>query len=69
MPTIEEVLREKTFKDEFDTVEERVFHTLWDDERLRTHRLCRLTGLLAQRLSERGLLSDDELDRVLLEIV
>lgn len=61
-----------TFKGEFDTVGERVFYTLLPEEyklsaeHLPTFTIAKLLGLLVDRMVERGELSEDELDDLLM---
>ena len=69
MPDKDEFLREKTFKGEYDTTSERVFYCVWDDDRFRDHRCARLLGFLTQRLIDKGLLTEEELDDELLSMM
>ena len=61
-----------TFKDEFETVGERVFHTLMperydvDPEHAPTFLTAKLLGLLVERMIDRDELSEEELDDLLL---
>ena len=68
MPTIQEVLREKTHKGDLDTVHERVFYTLTDEKGLESARIAKAISLLTELLHDKGMLSDQDLDELLLEI-
>lgn len=69
MPEKEDILREQTFKEEGMELERRVFYTLTGQENLQSDRSCKLLGFLVKTLHERGLLSDAEIDEILLECV
>jgi hypothetical protein len=66
MPTRNEKLFE-TFKDV--DLPQRVFYTLTDDATLQAHRTSKLLGLLVNHLREKGIVSDEELDAILLECI
>jgi hypothetical protein len=77
MPDRDNVLREQTYKDA-DTVGQRVYYTITEpktrpasDAELsaRLHRTTRAVSLLFERLHKDGVLSDDALDEILLELV
>lgn len=75
MPTIEQALAKLTYKQEGLETEKRVFYTLLGDEAsqasrsLQTHRNSKALGLLFKVLLEKGLLTEEELDQILLEVV
>ncbi len=69
MPNKDDVLREKTYKDECDDDARRVFYTLDDAKDLQTHRNSKLLALLVDHLLKRELLTQDELDEMLLEAI
>lgn len=68
MPTMEDVLREKTFKD-VEQVEKRVFYTLTQDKELIGHRNSKLLSLVVAHFNKANALSDKELDELLFEII
>lgn len=68
MPTLEDVLREKTFKD-VEEVERRVFYTLTQDKDLTAHRNSKLLSLIVARLRKTNALSEKEMDELLFEII
>ncbi len=67
MPDRDEVLRDKTYKDQCDDDRRRVFYTLGDGKDL--HRASKLLALLVDHLLKQELLTQDELDEMLLEVV
>lgn len=69
MPTIENILREKTHKGDVDTIHERVYYTLTDRKGAEATQTARLLSLLIERLQEQGILKDQDIDKMLLEIV
>ena len=69
MPDLDDVLREKTFKGQCDGDAQRVFYTLCDGEDLQLHRNSKFLSLLADHLLQRGLLTQEELDKILLEVI
>lgn len=64
-----------TFKDECDSVGERVFYTLIPEEygvskeHLPVYELAKLCGLMLERMVERGELSEKELDDLLMRTI
>jgi hypothetical protein len=69
MPNREEVLREKTHKEEGLQVEKRVFYTLSDEKSFQLHRNTKAIALLVKLLHQRGQLSDQEIDDLLLDSI
>lgn len=69
MSNIEDVLREKTFKEEGMEIERRVFYTMTEEVKLTNHRNSKAIALLIKVLQEKEILSDSEIDSLLLECV
>ena len=69
MPTKEDILREKTYKDQCDDDVRRVFYTLRDGKDLQPHRNSKLLALLVDHLLKQDLLTQDKLDEILLDII
>ena len=69
MPTIEEVLQKETFKEIGIPVEKRVFYTLRKDPKHTELYQSKLLALLTAKLVEQELITEDELDELLLEVV
>ena len=74
MPTIEQALAERTYKNDGLDVEKRVFYTLHGEgkspqrDELQNHRNSKAIALLFKTLLDRGLVSDQQLDEILLEV-
>lgn len=69
MPNIDDILREKTFKDGVET-DQRVYYTLTDEDRKhQAHRNSKLLASLLKLLVEKGLVSEPELDGLLFECI
>jgi hypothetical protein len=74
MPTREEILSERTFKQGGLDIEKRVFYTLHGDrkapdaEALQNHRNSKAIALLFKKLTEAGILTEDQLDEILLDV-
>jgi len=69
MPTREEVLIEKTFKEEGVDTHRRVFYTLTAEENFASHRNSKLLASLVKLLEDRGVINDVDLDELLLECI
>jgi hypothetical protein len=71
MPMKEDILREKTFKEEGMETGKRVFYTLWDEKNLSltAHRNSKLIGLLVHLLEERGVLNEADIDELLFDCI
>lgn len=69
MPTKDEVLREKTFKEEGIELYKRVFYTLTDDERIEGKLTAKALALLIDHLRRSGQLSEEEIDELLFQVV
>jgi hypothetical protein len=69
MPNREDVLRERTHKDDGTDLAQRVFYTLQDNKQFQAHRNSKAIALLIQHLRKVGALSDDEIDEILLDCV
>lgn len=69
MPNKDDVLCGKTYKEDGLELEKRVFHTLSDVKSLQHHRNAKAIALLVKLLHEKGHLSDQEIDGLLLECV
>jgi hypothetical protein len=71
MPNRDDILSEKTFKDGMDTMGQRVYYTCTQnaDRHLRLHRTTKLLSVLIERLHQDGVLSDEAIDDLLLDVV
>ncbi|MGD0127870.1 MAG: hypothetical protein ABSF46_21100 [Terriglobia bacterium] len=69
MPNIEDVLREKTYKDDGLELDQRVFYTLSNEKGLQNHRNTKAIAHLMKVLHEKGQLSEGEIDELLLQCV
>jgi len=75
MPAIEDVLAEQTHKQDGLDVMQRVFYTLIAEPdnpnraKLQAHRNSKAIAMLLQILCEKRLITDAQLDRILLEVV
>lgn len=75
MPTREQILAEQTHKEDGLSVEERIFYTIVVENsspraaEIRAHRLAKFTGKLAALMVERGVITEEHLDELLLHIV
>lgn len=71
MPNLEDVLSEKTFKQDGLETSRRVFYTI--DPKINDanalHKTTKLLGILIEKLESRGILSEDDIDAMLLEII
>lgn len=73
MATREEILREKTYKEDGIEIDRRVFNTLHDWEEahiaLQPHRNSKAISLLIKILCQKGILTDSNIDDILLEVI
>lgn len=69
MPSKDDILRQKTFKEEGMEADRRVFYTLTDDEKLSGHRTSKLLASLTRLLQERGIISKEDIDGLLFECI
>ena len=69
MADLDDILYEKTHKEEGLDLGRRVFYTLSDDKSLQAHRNSKAIALLVGLLREKGHLSDEEMDKLLLECI
>lgn len=69
MPNREDILRDKAYKDQCDDDIRRVFYTLSDAKDVQTYRNSKLLALLVDHLLKRELLTQDELDEILLDVI
>lgn len=69
MPNKDDILREKTFKEEGMETDRRVFYTLTEDKDLASHRTSKALALLVRLLSERGVLSEEDIDELLFQSI
>lgn len=68
MPNIEDILIEKTYKNDITETERRVYETLKDDNVPKHHhRTAKLLALLIAELERQGVLSEEQIDLLLLE--
>ena len=74
MPTNEEALAERTYKQDGLEVEKRIFYTLHGEgkspqrDELQNHRNSKAIAMLFKVLLEKGLLTEEQLDEILLEV-
>lgn len=74
MPTREEALAERTYKEDGIDVEKRVFYTLHGEgkmpqrEESQNHRNSKAIALLFKMLLDKRLLNEEQLDEILLEV-
>ncbi len=74
MPTKEEALAERTYKQEGFEVEKRVVYTLHGEgkspqrDELQNHRNSKAIGMLFKVLMDKGLLTEEQLDEILLDV-
>jgi hypothetical protein len=74
MPTIEEALAERTYKQDGLDVEKRIFYTLHGEgkspqrDELQNHRNSKAISLLFKLLHEERQLTEEQLDEILLEV-
>jgi hypothetical protein len=65
----EEILRTHTFKDDGLSVAQRVFYSVHtEDKNLQAARNTKAISLLVERLHEKGIIGDEELDELLLQV-
>ncbi len=69
MPNRDDILRDKTHKDDGVDIKVRIFYMLSDDKSLQHQRNSKALALLVKLLREKGQLSDEEVDDLLLECV
>jgi hypothetical protein len=69
MPNKEDVLREKTFKEEGVETNRRVFYTVTSDDTLASHRNSKLVASLIGLLQQRGVISEMDIDELLFECI
>jgi hypothetical protein len=69
MPNKEDILREKTFKEEGMETNRRVFYTLTSDDTLASHRNSKLVASLISLLQQRGVISEMDIDELLFECI
>ena len=69
MPRVEDVLREKTYKNQGLDVDVRVFYTLHDGKELQPHRNSKAIALLVKHMHKKGLISIREIDKLLLDCI
>lgn len=65
----EKILAEHTNKREGLDVDSRVFYTLTDVPQLQAHRNAKLLALLVRHLHAKGVLDDEAIDTMLLQLV
>jgi hypothetical protein len=69
MPNRDDVLRNETFKGEVEDVERRVFYTLDKNKSLQGHRNSKAVALIIAHLQKSELMTEEELDELLLEVI
>lgn len=68
MASRDELLREKTHKDDGLSIRERVFYTLNDGKESQPECNSKAIALLVELLAERGIVLPEKLDEMLLEL-
>lgn len=70
MPNIKDILVEKTYKNDTTNTERRIYETLKDDNVPKHHhRTAKLLALLIAELEKQGVLSEEQIDSLLLETI
>ena len=69
MPTIEDMLIEQTYKGVHLDISERLFRTLNDINSLEPKRTSKLLSELIEKLHQKGILSEDEIDSLLFDAI
>jgi hypothetical protein len=69
MPNRNDSLNEKTFKNQIEELDKRVFYTLTSEETLQAHQVAKALSILVKLLHDKNILSDNEIDELLLEVV
>ena len=67
MATKEDILNEKTNRDHPDA--QRIYYTLTDNEKINAKQTAKTLGLLIENLVNKGILSGEDIDDILFEIV
>ena len=67
MATKEDILNEKTNRDL--PVAQRIYYTLTDNEEINAKQIAKTLGLLIENLVNKGMLSGEDIDDMLFEIV
>jgi hypothetical protein len=67
MATKEDILNEKTNRDH--PVAQRIYYTLTDNEKIHAKQTAKTLGLLIENLVNKGILSGEDIDDMLFEIV
>jgi len=67
MATKEDILNEKTNRDL--PVAQRIYYTLTDNEKINAKQTAKTLGLLIENLVNKGILSGEDIDDMLFEIV
>jgi len=67
MATKEDILNEKTNRDL--PVAQRIYYTLTDNEEIKAKQTAKTLGLLIENLVNKGILSGEDIDDMLFEIV
>ncbi|MBT3314607.1 MAG: hypothetical protein HN390_08330 [Anaerolineae bacterium] len=57
-----DILYKKTFKDQVDELEKRVYYTLTNEDKLQAHKAAKALSILVKLLHDKNILSDDEVD-------
>jgi hypothetical protein len=67
MATKEDIVNEKTNRDL--PVAQRIYYTLTDNEKINAKQTAKTLGLLIENLVDKGILSGEDIDDMLFEIV
>ena len=68
MPTRDDILDAETFRDQVE-ISERIYHTLTADITLDKHRIAKAISILIERLVEKDVIREDEIDDLLFQVV
>jgi hypothetical protein len=67
MASKEDILKKKTHRDH--PVAQRIYYTLTDNEEIKAKQTAKTLGLLIENLVNKGILSGEDIDDILFEIV
>lgn len=69
MPSENEIIRDKTFKEEGMDTDRRVFYTLTVDEKMTSHRTSKALATLIKLMRERQVIKESDVDDLLVECI
>jgi hypothetical protein len=68
VPTKDDILDAETFRGE-EVISDRIYHTLTADITLDKHRIAKATSILIERLVEKDVIREEEIDDLLFQVV